>query len=206
MKDGIVFVISGPSGSGKGTVVDILRGMSENIGVSVSATSRAPRVGEKEGVNYYYKTREEFEALIERGEMLEFTQYNGNYYGTLKAEAERITGEGKDLILEIEVNGGGQVKTIMGERAVLIMLIAPDAEELEKRLRGRGTDSDEVIRGRLARSTEELALAPTYDYVVINGNGAPEECARKILAVMEAEHMRSSRAASYIEENYYEKK
>ena len=198
MTGGIVFVISGPSGSGKGTVVDILREIYSNAGVSVSATSRKPREGEKEGVNYYYKTAEEFEDLIKNGEMLEYTKYNGNYYGTLKAEAERITGEGKDLILEIEVEGGAQIKKIMGERAVLIMLTAPDSEELERRLRGRGTDADDVILGRLARAHEELKLAPTYDYIVVNGNGAPENCAEKILSIITAEHMKSSRTSDGI--------
>lgn len=197
-KNGIVFVISGPSGSGKGTVVEILRKIYDNAGVSVSATSRKPREGEKEGVNYYYKTPEQFEELIANGEMLEYTKYNGNYYGTLKAEAERIVGEGKDLILEIEVEGGAQIRRIMGEKCVLIMLTAPDPEELERRLRGRGTDADDVIRGRLARAHEEIKLAPKYDYVVVNGNGAPEDCAETILSIIKAEHMRSARTAGDI--------
>lgn len=208
-KNGIVFVISGPSGSGKGTVVEELRGIYDNAGVSVSATSRQPRPGEKEGVSYYYKTREQFENLIENGEMLEYTQYNGNYYGTLKAEAERITGEGKDLILEIEVNGGTAVKNLMGDKCVLIMLIAPDSDELEKRLRGRGTDSDTVISGRLARAHEELKLAPTYDYVVVNENGddldtAAKATAEKILSIITAEHMRSFRTRGYIESHFWQ--
>lgn len=196
--NGIVIVISGPSGSGKGTVVDILRGMYESAGVSVSATSRKPRDGEKEGVNYYYKTPEQFEELIKNGEMLEYTKYNGNYYGTLKAEAERIIGEGKDLILEIEVEGGAQIKRIMGDNSVLIMLTAPDPEELERRLRGRGTDADDVIAGRMARAHEEIKLAREYDYVVVNGNGAPEECAETILSIIKAEHMKSARSADAI--------
>ena len=196
--NGIVIVISGPSGSGKGTVVDILRGMYESAGVSVSATSRKPRDGEKEGVNYYYKTPEQFEGLIKNGEMLEYTKYNGNYYGTLKAEAERIIGEGKDLILEIEVEGGAQIKRIMGDNSVLIMLTAPDPEELERRLRGRGTDADDVIAGRMARAHEEIKLAREYDYVVVNGNGAPEECAETILSIIKAEHMKSVRSADAI--------
>ena len=105
-KRGIVIVISGPSGSGKGTVVKELRGICPSMQVSVSATTRLPREGETNGVEYYFKTREEFEGLIERGEVLEYTQYNGNYYGTLKSEAERIISAGDDLILEIEVDGG----------------------------------------------------------------------------------------------------
>lgn len=206
---GIAFVISGPSGSGKGTVVDALRKIYDGAGVSVSATSRTPRPGEKEGVSYYYKTRAQFEELIKNGEMLEYTEYNGNYYGTLKAEAERILASGRDLILEIEVNGGAAVRRLLGDRCVLIMLIAPDYETLEKRLRGRDTDSDEVVRGRLRRAREELLLAPTYDYVVVNENGetldsAARATAEKILAVINAEHNRSFRTAGYIGEHFRE--
>jgi len=168
MNNGIVFVISGPSGSGKGTVVEVLRGIYDGAEVSVSATTRKPREGEVDGVNYYYKTREEFENLIRNGEVLEHTEYNGNYYGTLKSEAERITGSGRDLLLEIEVDGGGQVKRLMGDRCVTVMLVAPDSAELERRLRGRGTETDDVIKGRLMRAREELLEAPNYDYVVVN--------------------------------------
>lgn len=202
--NGIVFVISGPSGSGKGTVVEILRKLCTNVGVSVSATSRKPRGGERDGVNYFYKTREQFEELISGGEMLEYTKYNGNYYGTLKSEAERIIGEGKDLILEIEVEGGAQIKRIMGEKCVLIMLTAPDSEELERRLRGRGTDSDEAIAGRMNRAREEIKLAPSYDYIVVNGNGKPEDCAEKILSIITAEHMRSARVAEDILSKFWQ--
>ena len=210
MDNGIVFVISGPSGSGKGTVVEALRNIYSNAGVSVSATSRKPRTGETDGVSYFFKTADEFEELIKTGQMLEYTQYNGNYYGTLKSEAERIIGEGKDLILEIEVNGGAQVKKIMGEKCVLIMLITPDSDELEKRLRGRGTDSDEVISGRLDRAHAELALAPSYDYIVVNENGenvdaAAKISAEKILSIISAEHMRSSRSNGYIEAHFWQK-
>ena len=144
MKKGLVFVVSGPSGSGKGTIVDVLRHMAPNIGVAVSATTRAPRPGEAEGVNYYYKTREEFEALLAAGEILEHTEYSGNLYGTLKSEAEKVIGEGRDLILEIEVDGGAQVKKLLGDDCVLVMLLAPDAEEQERRLRNRGTEQEEI--------------------------------------------------------------
>ena len=207
-KEGIAFVISGPSGSGKGTVVEALRKIYTDAGVSVSATSRKPRPGEKEGVSYYYKTREQFEELIKNGEMLEYTEYNGNYYGTLKAEAERILSSGKDLILEIEVNGGAAVEKLLGDRCTLIMLIAPDSDELERRLRGRGTDSDDVIRGRLDRAHAELALAPTYDYIVVNETGedadlAARATAEKVLAIIEAEHMRSARNVGYIGEHFW---
>jgi len=202
MNNGIVFVISGPSGSGKGTVVEVLRGIYDGAEVSVSATTRKPREGEVDGVNYYYKTREEFENLIRNGEVLEHTEYNGNYYGTLKSEAERITGSGRDLLLEIEVDGGGQVKRLMGDRCVTVMLVAPDAAELERRLRGRGTETDDVIKGRLMRAREELLEAPNYDYVVVNENGKSRECAEEIMAIMKAEHSRIFRNAEFLEKYF----
>lgn len=200
--NGIVFVISGPSGSGKGTVVDILRKIYPNAGVSVSATSREPREGEKEGVNYYYKTRDEFEELIKNNEVLEYTQYNGNYYGTLKSEAERIIGSGQDMILEIEVDGGRQIKKLLGDDCVLIMLTAPNADEQEKRLRERGTESDDVINGRLERTREEIKEASAYDYIVVNENKKSSECAGVIVSIIKAEHKRYKRN-KYFLENYF---
>lgn len=202
---GVILVISGPSGSGKGTVVEELRKLYPNAGVSVSATTRQPREGETEGVNYYYyKTREEFEKLIEEGEVLEYTQYNGNYYGTLKAEARRITGEGRDLILEIEVDGGGQIKRLMGDECAAIMLIAPSAEEQERRLRGRGTETEEVIQARLDRAKAEIKEAINYDYIVVNETGKVRECAEEILAIIMAEHRNNYRMMKYIREYFGE--
>ena len=201
---GLVFVISGPSGSGKGTVVDILREIYDDVGVSVSATSRQPRPGEADGVNYYYKTREEFESLIKNGEVLEYTCYNGNYYGTLKSEAEKITASGKDLILEIEIDGGGQVKRLLGDKCINIMLTAPDAVELERRLRDRGTETEEAILGRLARAKEEIREGVKMDYLVVNETGKSRECAEKLLTIIKAEHMRAFRAEEYLKNNFPE--
>ncbi len=202
MNDGIVFVISGPSGSGKGTVLEVLREIYKNASVSVSATTRAPREGEENGVEYYFITRKEFEKLIENDEVLEYTEYNGNYYGTLKSEANRIISSGKDLILEIEVDGGSQVKKLLGDKCTTIMLIAPSAEEQERRLRSRNTESDEVIAGRLARARAEILEAPKYDYVVVNETGKTAECAADILSIIKAEHMKSNRVSDYISEYF----
>lgn len=198
MNKGIVIVISGPSGSGKGTVVEQLRKIYPNAGVSVSATTRQKRTGEVDGVHYHYKSREEFEKLIESGEVLEHTTYNGNYYGTLRSEAEKIVNSGRDLILEIEVDGAGQIKKLLGDECTAVMLIAPDYAELERRLRGRGTDSEEAILNRLATARKEISLAPMYDYIVVNENGKAEECAENIVAIIKAERQKYSRREDFI--------
>lgn len=193
MEKGLIFVISGPAGCGKGTVVGKLREMMPNIGFSVSATTRPPRPGEIDGVNYHFITRGKFTELLEAGEVLEHTEYCGNMYGTLKSEAVRTLNEGRDIILEIEVEGALQIKSMMPDDSVAVMLIAPDPEELERRLRGRGTESDEVIKRRLKRSVEEIGLAENYDYVVINETGKTDECAAKIQGIINAEHLRYQR-------------
>ena len=150
MREGLLIVISGPAGSGKGTVLkhifeDPKKG--KEFAYSVSATTRAPRPGEVDGVNYHFLTREEFEGRIARGELLEYTEYCGNYYGTLKSETEAVLESGRNLILEIEVEGAMNVKRMYPD-AVLIMLLPPSFAVQEARLRGRGTESDEVIRQR----------------------------------------------------------
>lgn len=202
---GIYIVISGPAGSGKGTVVKLLREMITDIGFSVSATTRAARPGEVDGVHYHYITKEEFEKKLKNDEVLEHTQYCGNYYGTLKSEAERVIGEGKDLILEIEVDGAGQVKRACPD-AVCVMLLPPDAQTLEARLRGRGTETDDVIRRRLARAREELECLPYYDYVVVNGEGEAQACAKKLYSIIEAEHARVGRMKEFTDSFFGEDK
>ena len=191
-KDGILIVISGPAGSGKGTVVKILREMIPNIGFSVSATTRAPRPGEEDGFHYYFMSRDDFEESLARGEILEHTVYCGNYYGTLKSEANRVLAQGHDLILEIETDGAMQVKRQFPD-AVAVMLLPPDGKTLEARLRGRGTETDDVIRTRLAKAKEELILSEKYDYVVVNENDGAEACAAQIAEILRAEHHRPSR-------------
>ncbi|MBQ7475110.1 MAG: guanylate kinase [Clostridia bacterium] len=200
MNKGLIFVISGPAGSGKGTVVNLIRNRNPRVGLSVSATTRDPRPGEKDGVSYFFMTKEKFASLLEAGEILEHTEYCSNFYGTLRSEVVRITEEGRDVILEIEVDGAMQVKRLIGDGVVTIMLAAPGAAELERRLRGRGTESEESIVKRLTRAKEELATAPRYDYFVTNETDRAEECADLVMKIMAAEHSRSERSAEYIGE------
>ena len=205
MKDnGILFVVSGPAGSGKGTVIKLLREMIPELGLSVSATTRAPRPGEVEGVNYYYKTKEEFERMLSDGEIVEHTVYMDNYYGTPAAEIRRCLDGGIDLILEIEVEGAMQIKKLFPD-SVAIMLIPPNYPLLESRLRGRGTETEDVIVRRLSRARDEVAQMGKYDYVTVNYEGEAEKCAAEIASVVRAEHLRAARR-TYLADEFFENK
>ena len=185
MNKGLMIVISGPAGSGKGTVNAHLLDTGD-FAYSVSATTRAPRPGEVDGVNYHYISREEFLRRIESGDMLEYTEYCGNYYGTPKKEAEEVLNAGKHLILEIEVEGARNIKARYPD-AILILLLPPSFAVQEHRLRARGTETEEKILARLSRTREELRFADSYDYVVYNPDGKDEEAAEEILSILRAE-------------------
>ena len=202
-KKGLLLVISGPAGSGKGTVNAKLLER-DDFAYSVSATTRAPRPGEVDGINYYYISHEEFKDNIENGRMLEYTNYCGNYYGTLKSEAERILKSGKNLILEIEVDGAMQVKSKYPD-AVLIMLLPPSYSVQEERLRTRGTETEDKIKERLEETKKEVPLFNEYSYVVYNYDGESDKCAEDILAIVRAEQLLTKRspntAVNYFENN-----
>ena len=198
MKKGLLFIISGPAGSGKGTVVSSLLSKHPELKLSISATTRAPRPGEVNGVHYYYISKEEFESRIENGKMLEYTTYSGNYYGTPMKEVNEAMDSGYDVILEIEVDGAMQIKKKI-ENSVTIMLTPPSAEVLEKRLRGRGTETEDVIKWRLERAKEEIKLMPEYDYAVVNEDGGADICAEEIYGIIKAEHQRTLYTSSIIE-------
>ena len=185
MKKGLMIVISGPAGSGKGTVNAHLLATGDFV-YSVSATTRAPRPGEIDGVNYHFISREDFLSRIDSGAMLEYTEYCGNFYGTPLKEAEAVLASGKNLILEIEVEGARNVKNAYPD-AVLIMLLPPSFAVQEARLRGRGTETEEKIRLRLERTRAEIAEASVYDYVVYNHDGKDTEAAEDIRAIVRAE-------------------
>ncbi len=190
---GIPFVLSGPSGCGKGTIVkELLRLYPETFALSVSATTRAPRVGEEDGVQYYFISKEAFEERIAKDEILEYTTYVGNYYGTPKKELYERTAAGMNVILEIEVEGAMNVRRLCPE-AVLIFVLPPDPATLEARLRGRGTNTEEDIAHRLATAKEEIRVMPQYDYVVINADGGAETAAREIAGIIFAEQHRTER-------------
>ena len=186
MEKGLLVVISGPAGSGKGTVNRVLMEQPDYV-FSVSATTRAPRPGEVDGVNYHYITAEEFEKRIQADELLEYTKYCGNYYGTLKRETEAVLESGKNLILEIEVEGAMNVKRLCPDSAVLIMLLPPSYAVQEQRLRGRATEPEDVILRRLERTKEEMEYLGQYDYVVYNHDGRAEDCAAEIQNIIRAE-------------------
>ena len=191
---GLLIVISGPAGSGKGTVnAHLLK--TGDFAYSVSATTRAPRPGETDGVNYYYVTREEFLRRIDSGDMLEYTEYCGNFYGTPRKEAEAVLASGKNLILEIEVEGARNVKAKYPD-AVLILLLPPSFNVQESRLRSRGTETEEKICERLCRTREELKQADAYDYVVYNHDGKAMDAAEDILSIIRAERRAMKRAGN----------
>ena len=185
MQEGLLIVRSGPAGSGKGTVSQLLL-RSPEFAFSVSATTRAPRPGEVNGVNYHFISVADFEERIRRGELLEYTNYCGNYYGTLRSEAEAILAGGRNLLLEIEVEGAANIRRLRPD-AVLIMLLPPSFSVQEKRLRGRGTETEEKIRARLARSRAELDCLHLYDYMVLNRDNGAEDCAEDVRAIVRAE-------------------
>ena len=178
-KRGTLLVVSGPAGSGKGTVLGILLQNAEKYVYSVSATTRLPRPGEIDGKHYFFMEREKFLSLVASESFLEHAEYVGNCYGTLRSFVEKKLDEGKNVILEIEVQGALQIREKMPE-AMLVFLCPPDYATLEKRLRGRGTETDEVIKKRLAIALGEIQIAAGYDYLVVNEDGKSAECAAEI--------------------------
>ena len=166
---GKLIIFSAPSGAGKSTIINYLLQQSLRLRFSISATSRAPRGTEQNGVEYYFLTPEEFKARIAKGDFLEYEEvYTDKFYGTLKSEVERILDEGDNVIFDVDVVGGCNIKHYYGERALSVFIQPPSIEELRKRLVGRGTDTPEVIDSRIAKAEYELSFADKFDTVVIN--------------------------------------
>lgn len=196
MKDkGLLVIISGPSGAGKSTVISRLMQLRDDIRFSVSATTRSPRPGEEDGIAYFFKSHEEFSAMIENGEFLEYAEYVGNYYGTPAAPVDENISKGCTVLLDIEVQGAMQILEKRSD-AVSIFLCPPSLEVLEKRLRGRGTDSEEKIQGRLETARREYKQMPRYAYIVINDEA--DVAARELDAIITAEKCRAYKRLKYV--------
>lgn len=185
MQKGVLAVVSGFSGAGKGTLMKTLLRDHESYALSISATTRQPREGEVDGREYFFLTREKFEQMIAEDAFIEYAQYVGNYYGTPKKYVEDCLTAGKDVILEIEVQGAMNVKKLFPD-AVTIFVAPPSAAELKKRLEGRGTETQEVIAGRMKRAQEEADLMDFYDYLLINDD--LEESTRELHELIVQSH------------------
>ncbi len=194
-RQGILIVVSGFSGAGKGTVMKGLMDRYGSYALSVSATTRPPRPGEVEGKAYFFKTREEFEQMIADGALIEYAQYVDNYYGTPRAYVEQQLSEGRDVILEIEIQGARKVREQFPE-AVLLFVTAKDLPTLRSRLTGRGTEPPEVIAQRLCRAAQESEGIEEYDYLVINDD--LDACVEEIHGIIESEHRKISRNKDFI--------
>lgn len=195
-KQGILVVVSGFAGTGKGTVMKELLSRYDSYALSISATTRAPRPGEIDGREYFFKTKEEFEQMIQENAFVEYACYVGNYYGTPKKYVEEQLEAGKDVILEIEIQGALRIKEQFPE-ALLLFIAPPSAEVLKQRLVSRGTETPEVIEKRLARAVEESQGIENYDYLVVNDD--LEECVQTVHQMIQSEHFRMSKRKNDVE-------
>ena len=193
---GILLVISGFAGTGKGTLVHELLEKYDNYALSVSATTRAPRPGEIDGVHYFFKTKEEFEEMIRENRLIEYASYVENYYGTPKEYVQQQLENGKDVILEIEIQGALKIKEQFPD-TLLLFMVPPSASVLEERLRGRGTETDEVVRKRLHRAVEESEFIEQYDYLIVNDD--LKICVKETHEIIQSQHHRVDQRREFID-------
>lgn len=195
-KKGILIVVSGFSGAGKGTLMkELLARYPEDYALSISATTRNPREGEENGREYFFKTKDEFEKMIAKGELIEYAKYVENYYGTPRDYVESRLAEGKDVILEIEIQGALKVKETFPD-TLLLFVTPPTAEELRSRLVGRGTETMDVIESRMRRACEEAEGMDRYDYLIVNDDLG--ECVERMHSIIRGEHDRSFRNKEFM--------
>ena len=195
MSRGVLAVVSGFSGAGKGTIMKSLMAKYDNYALSVSATTRNPRPGEEDGREYFFRTKEEFEQMISEDGLIEYAQYVENYYGTPRKYVEEQLASGKDVILEIEIQGALKVKEKFPD-TLLMFVTPPNARELKSRLVGRGTETMEVIESRMNRACEEAEGMSAYDYLVVNDE--LDDCVEEMHSIIQGEHHRSSRNVNFM--------
>ena len=195
MSMGVLTVVSGFSGAGKGTVMKRLIQKYDDYALSISVTTRKPREGERDGIEYFFKTKEEVETMIENDEFLEYARYVDNYYGTPRFYVEEMLAKGKNVILEIEIQGAMQIKAKNPE-AVLVFVTPPSFEELRNRLVGRGTETADVIESRLRRASEEAEGMPSYDYILVNDQ--VEDCVDRLHQIILSERAKAQRNEEFI--------
>lgn len=189
---GLLLILSSPSGAGKSTLARRLMEWDPSLRFSVSATTRAPRPGEEDGREYYFRSRAKFEAMVAAGEMLEHAEVFGNLYGSPKGPVEAAMKEGRDTLFDIDWQGGQQIRnSSLGRDVVSVFVLPPSIAELDRRLRGRGQDSDEVIAGRMAKSQSEISHWAEYDYVIVNND--IDQAFNDLLTILQAERMRRDR-------------
>lgn len=196
MSKGILFVLSAPAGCGKDTILEQALQQAENLHYSVSATTRAIRPGERDGVSYFFKNRDEFISMINDDELLEYTEYCGNFYGTPKKAVTDQLEAGKNVVLKIEIEGAANIKKIFPD-AVLIFILPPSLKELDRRLHKRGTEDEETIKRRLETAKKEISAAYSYDYAIVNGE--LDLAVKNLLTVVEAESFSVKRARALID-------
>lgn len=192
---GVLVVVSGPSGAGKGSICDRLKEINRNVVFSVSATTRAKRCGEVEGKDYHFVSRDEFETMIKSGSLIEHSFHFGNYYGTPKAMVEKELKKGKNVILEIDVKGGSQIRDTYPE-TIYVFVLPPSILELKKRLMGRGTENEDEMRTRLKRIIEELDYLDKYDYSIVNAS--LDEAANELNSIIKSVDLRAKNRVDFV--------
>ncbi len=196
MSRGILFVVSAPAGCGKDTILEKALAKEINLCYSVSATTRAMRAGETEGISYYFKSKEEFEKMIADGELLEHTEYCGNYYGTPRQTVKDSLELGQNVVLKIEIEGAENVKRLIPE-AVLVFILPPSMQELKRRLHKRSTEDEETIERRLKQAEKEISFAENYDYIIVNED--LDKAVQDLISIVNAESFKTNRNKELIE-------